>query len=228
MKLTLPLLSMLFLVLSNCVDAADTQLGTSKQTTQSPLKNVVVFCSSSHKIKNSYQEAATALGETLAKNNINLVFGGSDTGLMGLVARAAKAGGSKITNIFPEQLKAYNIEYKEADVFIYTKTIGERKEKMMRADAFVALPGGFGTLDEVMSAVIAKQLGVHKKPIILVNIDGFWQPLLETFKAMAKENTLKPEHLQLVTIIDSPDHLMGALEAEQGGFLDIETRWWEK
>jgi len=98
----------------------------------------------------------------------------------------------------------------------------------MKADAFVALPGGIGTLDEVMSAIIAKQLGVHKKPIILVNTDGFWQPLLETFKSMLKENTLKPEHLNLFTLIDSPEQLAQALSAEQGGFLDVNTRWWEK
>ena len=119
------------------------------------------------------------------------------------------------------------IEYKEADEFIYTSTLSERKDTMMRSGAIVALPGGIGTLDEVVSTLCAKQLGIHKKPIILVNTDGYWDPLLELFKEMHKNNTIKADHLKLFTIIESPKQLMAALSQKQGGFLGVETRWWE-
>ena len=192
------------------------------------VRSVVVFCSSSHKINPAYQKAAQELGTTLAKNKLELVFGGADTGLMGVLAIAAKKGGAKITSIFPETLKGHGVEYKEADTFVYTKSISERKDKMMESDAIVALPGGLGTLDELLFAIIEKQLGIHKKPIILVNVNQYWDPFLEMLKAMVKENTIKPAHLNLVTVINASTELMAALSQEQKGFLSMKTRWWEK
>jgi uncharacterized protein (TIGR00730 family) len=144
------------------------------------IKTLCVYCGSSPGRDGRYVDMAKAFGEILGREKINLVFGGGGVGLMGAVARAARDAGSEVTGIIPEFL--VNRERPEAahsTRTIVTRDMHERKHKMFElADAFVALPGGIGTLEELVEQLTWIQLGQHQKPLLILNIDGFWDPLL--------------------------------------------------
>jgi uncharacterized protein (TIGR00730 family) len=144
------------------------------------IKTLCVYCGSSPGRDGRYVDMAKAFGEILGQQKINLVFGGGGVGLMGAVARAARDAGSEVTGIIPEFL--VNRERPEAahsTRTIVTRDMHERKHKMFElADAFVALPGGIGTLEELVEQLTWIQLGQHQKPLLILNIDGFWDPLL--------------------------------------------------
>ncbi len=144
------------------------------------IKTLCVYCGSSPGRDGRYVDMAKAFGEILGREKINLVFGGGGVGLMGAVARAARDAGSEVTGIIPEFL--VNRERPEAahsTRTIVTRDMHERKHKMFElADAFVALPGGIGTLEELVEQLTWIQLGQHQKPLLILNIEGFWDPLL--------------------------------------------------
>lgn len=144
------------------------------------IKTICVYCGSSPGRDGSFIDAATNFGKILGKEKIGLVFGGGGVGLMGAVARAARDAGAEVTGIIPEFL--VNRERPEAahsTRTIVTKDMHERKHKMFElADAFVALPGGIGTLEELVEQLTWIQLGQHQKPLLILNINGFWSPLL--------------------------------------------------
>jgi uncharacterized protein (TIGR00730 family) len=144
----------------------------------SKIRKICVYCGSGPGTDPAYVEAARAFGATLAKNGIGLVYGGGHVGMMGELAEAVLAHGGKVTGIIPEFLVAREHAIKGAHGLIVTRDMHERKRKMFElADAFVALPGGVGTLEEIVEQMTWAQLGRHKKPILLANIEGFWQPL---------------------------------------------------
>ena len=144
------------------------------------IKTICVYCGSSPGRDGRYVDVAKALGKILGQQKINLVFGGGGVGLMGAVARAARDSGSEVTGIIPEFL--VNRERPEAahsTRTVVTKDMHERKRKMFElADAFVALPGGIGTLEELVEQLTWIQLGQHQKPLLILNVNGFWDPLL--------------------------------------------------
>lgn len=153
------------------------------------IKSICVFCGSSPGRVGRYVDDAQAFGELLGREKIHLVFGGGGVGLMGTVARAARDAGSEVTGIIPTFL--VNRERPDAahsTKTIVTKDMHERKHKMFEmADAFVALPGGIGTLEELIEQLTWIQLGQHKKPLLILNTEGFWNPLLallENFRDM--------------------------------------------
>jgi uncharacterized protein (TIGR00730 family) len=149
-------------------------------TGMSLIERVCVYCGSNPGHDPRFVAAARQFGEILAKNRIGLVYGGGSTGLMGAVARAVQEHGGEITGIIPEFLKSR--ERARADGTIVTTDMHERKRLMFeRADAFVALPGGIGTLEETIEQLTWAQLGRHKKPILIANIAGFWDPLIAMF-----------------------------------------------
>jgi uncharacterized protein (TIGR00730 family) len=153
----------------------------------STIRNICVYCGSGPGTDPSFVKAATAFGAILADNDIGLVYGGGSVGLMGAVAAATLAKGGRVTGIIPEFLSNRERPFVDAQELIVTRDMHERKRIMFeRSDAFVALPGGIGTLEEVVEQLTWAQLGRHKKPILAANIGGFWDPLCALLDHMEK------------------------------------------
>ncbi len=149
------------------------------------MKNICVYCSASNGLAKKYIDEAAKLGEAIAKQGATLVYGGGNVGLMGKIALAAQAHGAKVIGVIPERLVEREAVHRGCDELIITKTMRERKAIMdEKSDAFIALAGGFGTLDEVMEAITIRQLGFHQKPIVFLNTDGFYNSLLEFFEQL--------------------------------------------
>ncbi len=142
------------------------------------ISSVCVYCGSRFGASKSFESAATALGRGLAAQGLRLVYGAGDVGLMGTVARAAMEAGGEVFGIIPEHLVKREVAKSDLTTYIVTETMHERKKVMLyNADAVVVLPGGMGSLDELFEAITWRQLGLHDKPIFILNIDGFWEPL---------------------------------------------------
>ncbi len=157
-----------------------------------PLQAVCVYCGSGPGTKPVYTQTARTLGNNLAQSGIRLIYGGGGMGLMGEVARATIKEGGKVTGIIPDFLSEREHMLKDADELIVTGDMHERKRLMFeRSDAFVALPGGIGTLEELVEQLTWSQLGQHRKPIILANIDGFWDPFVELLDHMRSQEFIR-------------------------------------
>jgi uncharacterized protein (TIGR00730 family) len=152
------------------------------------IQNICVYCGSGHGAKPIYAEAARTLGQSLAANGIGLVYGGGSLGLMGEVARSTLDAGGRVIGIIPEFLSEKEKMLTDADELIVTKDMHERKQLMfLKSDAFVALPGGIGTLEELVEQLTWSQLGRHEKPIIVADIGGFWSPFLNLLAHMKED-----------------------------------------
>jgi hypothetical protein len=157
------------------------------------LRSVCVYCGSGVGKDPVYAETARVLGRALAKNGIALVYGGGGLGLMGEVARATLEGGGKVTGIIPEFLTAREHMLKDVTDLVVTQDMHQRKRLMYeKSDAFVALPGGIGTLEELVEQLTWAQLGQHRKPIVLANIADFWTPFLNLLDHMRAEAFIRP------------------------------------
>ena len=154
----------------------------------STIKAVCVYCGSGPGTNPQFVETARALGRILAENGVRLIYGGGSIGLMGAIAESVVDHGGEVTGIIPDFLKAREMMFRRAQEIIVTRDLHERKRLMFeRADAFVALPGGIGTLEELVEQLTWAQLGRHQKPILIANIDRFWDPLcalLDHMRAM--------------------------------------------
>ncbi len=157
-------------------------------------RSIGVYCSSSNRVGAVYFAEAEALGQLLGARNDTLVYGGGNVGLMGALARSVHAHGGRVVGVIPEALKAREgVAYDVADELITTQTMQERKALMFsRAEAFIVLPGGFGTLEEFFEVLTLRQLGYHQCPIALVNTNGFYDPLLALFKHLYAEQFAFP------------------------------------
>jgi len=157
------------------------------------IKTVCVYCGSGPGTNPHFMEAATDLGKTLAENGIRLVYGGGSIGLMGAVATAVLDHGGSVTGIIPDFLTTRENALARVQELIVTPDMHERKRLMFeRSDAFVALPGGIGTLEELVEQLTWQQLGRHSKPVLLANIDGFWEPLLALLTHMRATQFIRP------------------------------------
>ncbi len=184
------------------------------------LQTICVYCSSSNRVAARYFEMAEALGRLLAERGYTLVYGGGNVGLMGQMARAVHTHGGRVVGVIPERLKSVEgIAYDVADELIITETMQERKAVMFtRADAFLVLPGGFGTLEEFMEVLTLRSLGYHDKAIALVNTDGFYDPLLELFEHFFEEHFARPRTRDLYYVATGPEDALRHLEqAVEGG-----------
>jgi uncharacterized protein (TIGR00730 family) len=176
------------------------------------LIGVCVFCGSSEGSDPAYSEAAKALGRHIALENARLVYGGASIGLMGDVARAALEAGGEVIGIIPQFLRAREIELESLTELVITPNMHERKERMHGlSDAFVILPGGLGTLEEVLEAMTWAQLGLHKKPIVFVNVKGFWDPLFATFDRVHTHNFARYGLKELYTVVDRVEDTIPAI-----------------
>ncbi len=157
-------------------------------------KAICVFSSSSDKISPQYFSAAEELGRLIAGQGHALVYGGANVGLMGALARSVHKNNGKVIGIIPELLKDKEVAYEEADELIITKDMRDRKSIMEeRSDAFIALPGGFGTLEEVLEILTLRMLKYHQKPVALINTNNFYNNLIELFDQIINENFAKPK-----------------------------------
>lgn len=177
-------------------------------------KTICVFCSSSDGISQAYFEAARELGQEIARRGLTLVYGGSDIGLMGELARATHKGGGKVVGIIPKVLHGKVRAFKGYHELVVTDDLRLRKTVMeTRSQAFVALPGGFGTLEELLEIVTLKQLGHHNKPVVIVNTKSFYAPLIRMFEDMFEKKFTRTKHRELYHV--SAD-VKGALKYLEG------------
>lgn len=180
-----------------------------------PLR-ICVYCSSSDHVASSYFDIAEATGRLLAQAGHTLIYGGGNVGLMGQLARAVHAHGGHVVGVIPERLQAIEGRaYDVADELVVTQTMQERKAIMYtRADAFLVLPGGIGTLEEFMEVLTLRSLGYHNKPITLVNTDGFYDPLLELFDHFAREHFARANLRHFYTVAATPEEALATLQPQ--------------
>ena len=176
------------------------------------MKRVCVFCGSRNGTRDQYVAAARRTGEALARRGIGLVYGGGGIGLMGVLADAAVSAGGEVIGVIPEALMAREVAHRGLPDLRVVASMHERKALMAElADAFVALPGGFGTLEEFCEALTWAQLGIHRKPCGLLNVEGFFDPLLSLFDHAVRERFVSPDHRSLVVVEEDPERLLDAL-----------------
>jgi uncharacterized protein (TIGR00730 family) len=176
------------------------------------LRRVCVFCGSSSGVGDGYVGVARELGRLLAKREIGLVYGGARVGLMGEVADACMEAGGDVTGVLPVGLFSREVPHQGLSTLHEVPSMHERKQLMYDlADGFVALPGGLGTLEELAEVATWSQLGLHAKPVVLLDVDGFWTPLVAQLDLMVDRAFLKPANRQLIQHTDSPDHALELL-----------------
>ncbi|WP_347313057.1 TIGR00730 family Rossman fold protein [Defluviimonas sp. SAOS-178_SWC] len=175
--------------------------------------SVCVYCGSRAGARPAYAEAARATGRMLAANGWRLVYGAGDVGLMGEVARAAQAAGAETFGVIPTHLLSREVGKRDLSTFVVTETMHERKKVMfMNADAVVVLPGGGGSLDEFFEVLTWRQLGLHEKPIVLVNTEGYWAPLLAMIDRIVGEGFAEPSLRDFVDVADTVPSLETLLQ----------------
>ena len=180
-------------------------------------RSVCVYCGSRDGARPAYAEAAEATGRMLARNGWRLVYGAGDVGLMGRVARAAQGAGGRTFGVIPVHLLAREVGKRDLDTFVVTETMHERKKVMlMNADAVLVLPGGAGSLDEFFEVLTWAQLGLHDKPMLLLDIDGYWQPLLALIDHVVAEGFAEPSLRRLAGAVAD----VGGIEAALRRALD--------
>jgi uncharacterized protein (TIGR00730 family) len=189
-------------------------------------KLLCVYCSSSDRLDPKYAAVATELGHELVARGWGLIYGGGKTGLMGAVARAVKAKGGRVVGVIPEFMKVRELAYDEADELVTVVTMRERKLLMeTRADAFVTLPGGFGTLEEIMEILTLRQLDVVRKPCVFLNQDGFYDDLLRLFDRMLREKFFKPSNMDLFRMAMTVPEVFQKID--EAGEVKAEPKWFE-
>lgn len=173
------------------------------------MKSITVFCGSSFGSEEKYKEQATLLGQTLAQQNIQLIYGGANVGLMGAVADGVLSEGGKAIGVLPHFLQSKEIAHTHLTELILVETMHERKTKMNElCDGVIALPGGFGTLEELFEMITWAQLGLHQKPIALLNIDGFYDDLIKLVQTMVDKGFLKQINQEMLLVSDTSNDLL--------------------
>ncbi|MGR3623784.1 LOG family protein [Pseudophaeobacter sp.] len=176
------------------------------------IKSVCVYCGSRFGAMPAYESAAKRLGQLLAENGLRLVYGAGDVGLMGTVARAAQQASGETFGVIPEHLVKREIGKSDLTSYVVTETMHERKKVMLyNADAVVVLPGGAGSLDELFEALTWRQLGLHDKPIVILNVDGYWDKLRDLVDHMIDQGFADASLGALLTWVETPVQVLEAL-----------------
>ena len=179
----------------------------------SRFNRIAVYCASSNDIDDVYRDAATGLGRTMAKAGIGLVFGGGSVGLMGTIADAVLEHGGEVYGVIPQKLQELELGHTGCTELIVVDTMHERKQKMMDlSDGFIAMPGGYGTLEELFEAVTWAQLNYHRKPVGLLNVTGFFDSLIRFVQHAVDEGFVREELRHLITVGNTPQDLLSQLE----------------
>ena len=179
-------------------------------------RTVCVFCGSSRGNKPSYAAAAKEIGNLIAREGFSLVCGGGGLGLMGETARAVRDGGAEVIGILPDFLRHLEPPLARGESVRVVPDLFERKRQMLDADAFIVLPGGLGTMDEFYEVVTSAQLEVHRRPIVLLNVDGYYDPLIALMKHIVREGFAKPSSLDLYRVAATAKEAMAFLTQAPG------------
>jgi uncharacterized protein (TIGR00730 family) len=178
----------------------------------SRIKSVCLFCGSADAADPEYLEAAAEFGRALAANGVRLVYGGGGVGLMGAAARAAQAAGGRVLGIMPEFLRRREILYDEVETIV-VRSMHERKMLMFeQSDAFAVMPGGIGTLEEVVELLSWRRLDLHAKPVVFVNLKNYWQPFFTLIEHTVREKLTPASFLQSWITVDRADRVLPALK----------------
>ncbi len=178
------------------------------------LRSLCVYCGSSSGNDPAYREAARSLGQALGQRGIRLIYGGGNVGLMGEVANATLAAGGAVTGVIPTGLRKREVGHEGLTELQEVGSMHERKQRMFElADAFVALPGGFGTLEELVEVATWGQLGKHRKPIVVFDVNGYWTPLLRFLDGAVEHGLLRAENRALIVEATDLDGVFSAIES---------------
>ena len=182
------------------------------------ITSICLYCGSSPNTRDTHRNAARQFGAMLAHEDITLVFGGGRVGLMGLAANAALEAGGSVTGVIPNFLVEHEVCHRSCTNLYTTTTMHARKQKMAElSDAFAILPGGLGTLDEAFEIITWRQLGLHDKPVALVNIDGYWDPLVTLLNQMNNENYVPQLDNGLYSVVSSIEEVLPAFRSMPSG-----------
>jgi hypothetical protein len=177
------------------------------------MQTICVYCASSSQVKPSYFDATARLGRILAEANLSVVYGGGSMGLMGQLANSILEAGGKITGVIPRFMCEVEWNHTGLTELILVDTMHERKEIMaMMADAIVALPGGCGTLEELLEVITWKRLGIFTKPIVIVNLDGYFDALIVMLNRAVDEHFMREEHRQMWAVVETPEAILTAIQ----------------
>jgi uncharacterized protein (TIGR00730 family) len=180
------------------------------------IRNVCVYCSSSDRTPSFYLEAAGQLGRALAEAGIGVVYGGSSLGSMGRMATAALAAGGKVTGILPRFMDELEWGNRALTELRIVDDMHERKRLMLElSDAVIALPGGCGTLEELFEAITWKRLGLYFGPVLLVNVNGFYDPCIQLLNRTVDEGFMNAKHREMWNVVESPEEVVGTLRTAQ-------------
>ncbi|WP_104665840.1 TIGR00730 family Rossman fold protein [Ensifer adhaerens] len=190
-------------------------------TDTTTIRSICVYCGSQPGRDNAYMEAGRALGRSIADHGLRLVYGGGTRGIMGAVASGVLSNGGEVTGIIPEFLmdkEATRHSLGQLNELIVTADMHERKHTMFeRADAFVALPGGIGTLEEIVEIMTWAQLGRHRKPMVFGNINNFWRPMMDLLQHMREEGFVHTAHLVQPLVVNDPADIVPTILAAASG-----------
>ena len=178
------------------------------------IRSLCVYCGSSDLGAKAHRAAAAALGQLLAAERVELVYGGGRVGLMGVIADAALSAGGRVTGIIPEHLVRAEVGHGNVSELIVVDSMHVRKETMFRrADAFAILPGGPGTLDEMFEILTWRQLRLHDKPVVICNLGGYWQKLIALIDMIIDENYARPDFRGFFTVVEKVEDILPAIAA---------------
>lgn len=178
------------------------------------MRYVCVYCGSADGARNAHAETASALGAAIGRHELGLVYGGARAGLMGRLADSALANGAPVIGVMPRQLARYEVEHRSLTELQWADSMHDRKHRMaVLADAFIVLPGGFGTLDEALEIVNMKQLKAHAKPIVFVNVEGFYEHLFKLFDALTEHGFAYGAARDLCSVVPTAEAAVAALRA---------------
>lgn len=191
-----------------------------------PPKRICVFCGSSSRVDERYKRAAIDLGTLIAQAGRGLVYGGGKVGLMGLLADAALSAGGEVIGVIPEFLRELEVGHGAVTELVVTDSMHARKREMYeRSDAFVTLPGGLGTLDETLEVLTWTQLHLSAKPIVLVDIAGYWRPLIDLIDHSIHQGFARPENRMAFTVVDRVEEVLPTLETQTVPETDLAAKW---